>query len=181
MNNRINKFLDKMTKYDLIFLYAAPIIKNEYFEEFDSPISYVKEIRKIIKLMNNKEPKINLKCECVGDKIFKDILKNNKTKILHISSHGSYNGEYSLVLENLDKNGEKLELNINKLKNILNLYKNNISQIDLVIVSTCYSQDLGELFLEYGATNVIYIAKKTQIYDEISVFFTKYFYKNLVE
>ena len=31
--------------------------------------------------------------------------------------------------------------------------KEKISQIDLVIVSTCYSQDLGELFKEFGVVN----------------------------
>ena len=181
LKNRIRKISDIETKYDLIFLYASPIIKNEYYKEFDAPISYRKEIRKIVKLMNNYGKKLNLKFECANDKIFEDILRKNKTKILHISAHGSYQGEYSLILENLEKNGQKLEINMNRLKSILNSYKKNISQMDLVIVSTCYSQDLGKLFRKCGAKNVIYIADKAQIMDDISVFFTKYFYKNLFD
>ena len=106
MKNRIKEFLDIITKYDLIFLYASPIIKNENFEELNAPISYMEETREIIKLMNYNGKKLNLKFECANDKIFEDILRNNRTKILHISAHGAYNGEYSLVLENLEKNGQ---------------------------------------------------------------------------
>ena len=181
MKYRIKEFLDIITKYDLIFLYASPIIKNENFEELNAPISYMEETREIIKLMNYNGKKLNLKFECANDKIFEDILRNNRTKILHISAHGAYNGEYSLVLENLEKNGQIFELNMNKLKNILNLYKDNISQMDLVFVSTCYSQDLAEYFKECGAKNVIYILRKTEIIQDIDILFTKYFYKNLFE
>ena len=124
---------------------------------------------------------MNLKFECANDKIFEDTLRNNKTKILHISAHGIYNGKYSLVLENLEKNGQILKLDMDKLIYILNSNKNKISQMDLVIVSTCYSQDLGEYFKKCGAKNIIYIDKNTQIIDRISVLFTKYLYKNLFE
>ena len=181
IKNRNHYILDFAIKYDLVFLYASPIIKNEYYEESDAPISYMDEIRKIIKLMNNNKKKLNLKFECANDKNFADILRYNRTKILHISAHGLYNGKYSLVLENLEKNGQILLLNMEKLNSILNLNKNYISQMDLVIVSTCYSEDLGLLFKECGAKNIIYIDKNTQINDRISVLFTKYFYKNLFE
>ena len=181
LKKRINKIIDKETEYDIIFLYALPIIKNENYEEYDSPISYREEIRKIIKLMNNCEKKLNLKFECINKKIFEDILSKNRTKILHISAHGSYQGEYSLIIEDLEKNGKKLEMNISQLENILRLNKNNISKIDLVIVSTCFSQDLAKLFRKYGAKNIIYISEKAKIIDDISVFFTKYFYKNIFE
>ena len=179
VKDKIYIYLDLVTKYDIIFLYASPIIKNESFKEFNAQISYISEIRNIIRLMENYGKKLNLKFECADDKILEDILKKNKTKILHISAHGLYNGEYSLILENLEKNGQILELNMDKLKYILNRYKNNINQMDLVIASTCFSEDLGLLFKEYGAKNVIYIAEKTEILDEISVLFTKYFYQNL--
>ena len=53
--NRMNYCMDITAKYDLIFLYASPIIKNEHYEESKAPISYMDEIRKIIKLMNNNK------------------------------------------------------------------------------------------------------------------------------
>ena len=53
--------------------------------------------------------------------------------------------------------------------------------MDLVFVSTCYSQDFGELFLKCGAKNVIFIQQKTEIRDPVSVKFTQYFYQNLTQ
>ena len=180
MKYRINKFLDILMNYDLIFLYASPIIKNEYYKEFNAPISYMEEIRKIIKLMNYNDKKLNLKFEYTSETTFKDILRNNKTKVLHISAHGSYKKEqYSLVLENLGRNGQIFYWEKEKLKHILNFWKNNINKIDLIIVSTCYSHNLGKLLKECGAKYVIYVAEKTKINDRICVLFTKYFYKNL--
>ena len=179
IKNRFNNLSDQLTKYDLIYLYASPIIKGETFEEFNAPISYLEEIRIILKLMNNNKKKLNCKFECANDKILNHILQQNKTKILHISSHGYYDGKYSLLLENLEKNGQILKLNMKKLKQILNSNRNNISQIDLVIVSTCYSQDLGEYFKECGAKNVIYISEKTEVYERICILFTKFFYEYL--
>ena len=181
MKKVTNKYLDVMTNYDLIFLYASPIIKNENYEEFHAPISYLKEIRKILQIINKNKKKLICKFECADNKIFQEVLTNNKTKILHISAHGFYDGNYSLVFENLEKNGQQYLLNINKLKNILSLNKEKISQIDLIIVSTCYSQDLGELFTELGAKNVIYILQKTEIVEDISIYFTKFFYENLLK
>ena len=103
-------------------------------------------------------------------------------KILHISSHGEFNGEnYSLIIENLRQYGEKQEIHYNDLETILKSGQLNISKIDLVILTTCYSEDFGKLFLKYGAKNVIYIKRETEIGDRISVLFVKYFYQNILE
>jgi hypothetical protein len=101
----------------------------------------------------------------------------NKTKILHISAHGYYDGNYSLNVENLENNGQRKIISIYELEKILKKCKNNISQIDLVIVLTCYSEDFSDLFLKYGAKNVIYINRETEIMDRISVLFVKFFIK----
>ena len=77
--------------------------------------------------------------------------------------------------------GDMMENDINKLKLILDINKINISRMDLVIVSTCFSQDFAEIFLELGAKNIIYIEKKTKVIDRISVLFLKYFYQYLTE
>ena len=182
LKNQINKLSDKATKYDLIFLYASPIIQNDkFYTESIAPISYMEEIRIILKLMKNKKNKFKCKFECINDKALKDILSENKTKMLHISAHGNLENQYSLIVENIQKNSELYNLNYNTLKYILNINCINISKLDLVFVSTCYSEDFGKLFLEYGAKNVIYIDKKTEINDKVSVIFTEYFYENLIE
>ena len=182
IKNKINKYSDIIQNYDLIYLYASPIIKNDNYEESDAPISYMKEIRSILKLMEKTNKKFNCKFECINEEVLKDILFNYKTKILHISAHGSFDGKYSLSLENLKDKGKTLKININELENLLlNSNYININQLDLVFISTCYSEDFAKKFLEHGAKNVIYIEKKTEINNDISVIFTELFYQNLIE
>ena len=182
IKNIINKISDKVQKYDLIYLYASPIINNESFEECDSPISYMSEIRIILELIKKSGKKFNCKIECADEELLRDIITNNKTKILHISSHGDYDGKYYyLCLENLKKCGQVKKVKYNQLEFLLNSNKENISKMDLVFVSTCYSQDFGELFLKCGAKNVIFIQQKTEIRDPVSVKFTQYFYQNLTQ
>ena len=183
IQNKINKLTDISQQYDLIYLYASPIILNGNFKESNSPISYMDEIRIILKLMKESKKKFNCKFECINEHLLEDIIINNKTKILHISSHGNFEekDKYSLVVENLKKFGQKQLINYNNLKFILEKGKLNVTKIDLVIVSTCYSEDFGKLFLEYGAKNVIYTRRKTELSDDISVCFVKYFYQNLVK
>ena len=164
--------------YDLIFLYASKINKNEYYKEFNAPISYMEEIRKIIKLMNYNDKKLNLKFECASETTFKDILRNNKTKVLHISAHGSYKKEqYSLVLENLGRNGQIFYLDKEKLKHILNFCKNNINKIDLIIVSTCYSHDLGKVFKECGEKMLFMLLKRQKLMIEYVSYLLNIFIK----
>ena len=182
IKNIINKLSDKVEKYDLIFLYASPIILNNgNYTESDSPISYMEEIRIILNLMKNKKNQFKCKFECINDKILKDVLSQNKTKILHISAHGQLENRYSLLLEQVKKNGQICKLNYDDLKYILNINSINISKLDLVFVSTCHSEDFGKLFIEYGAKHVIYIDKRTEINDKASVIFTEYFYDNLIK
>ena len=178
---KLNKLSDSSRQYDLIYLYASPIISDDNFNESNAPISYMKEIRIITDLMKNKNKKFNCKFECIDEKILREVLINNKTKILYISAHGVYDGNYSLLVENLEENGLKQEININSLEFILKSSYINLSHIDLVIVSTCFSEDFAEEFIKFGVKNVIYIKKLTEVIDDISVAFVEYFYKFLIK
>ena len=86
----------------------------------------------------------------------------NKTKILHIASHGDIDdsGKYFLILE--DK-GKRQNIKFDKLEQILKTNSSKLKNIDLVFVSTCHSEGLGKLFKKYGAKNVIYIQSMTPI------------------
>ena len=182
INHKFEKSSDIIQKYDLIYLYASPIINDNSYSESESPISYMEEIRTILKLMEKKNKKFKCKFECIGEDTLKDILTNYKTKILHISAHGFFDGnKYSLNIENLNQNGQSKLININNLDSILKLCMKNVSKLDLVIASTCYSEDLSDLFLKYGAKNAIYVDRKVEIIDRISVLFVKFFYYFLFE
>ena len=182
IKNYMNKYSENIKKYDLIYLYASPILsasKGDNIEE----LNYMEEIRIIIDNMKKKGKQFNCMFECIGYDVLSDIIAKKKTKILHISSHGYLNKDeiYSLCLEDLNSCGQTKAIDISKLDTFLKINESKIKEIDLVIVSTCYSEDLGKLFLKYGAKNVIYICRKTPIYDDTSIKFTKHFYQNLID
>ena len=186
ITKRLNKFTDKISKYDFIYLYASPIVEvnesnNNTMSEFDSPISYFKEIKCIFDIIRKSNKKFNCKFECADENTFKEVLNKNKAKILHISSHGEYKEEqYNLILENYNSSGEYCKINFNRLKIILDS-ANNLNQYDLIILTSCFSEHLGRLFLENGAKNVIFINGKTEVMDKICIKFTYYFYNNLIK
>ena len=112
IRNRINQYTNIIKKYDLIYLYASPVVSDDNYSEYNAPISYMEEIRHIMNIMENSGKKFNCKFECADDEVLRDVLKNYKTKILHISAHGKYdNQKYSLVLENLNDKGKSLDIN----------------------------------------------------------------------
>ena len=181
IKNQVNNYSESIKKYDLIFLYASPIIIQRQEENKD--LEYMKEIRIIIDLMKQKRKKFNLLFECAGYDVLSEVLIKKKMKILHISSHGTLDdkGKYSLCLEDLKRSGQVDIIDISKLETLLKINKSKIEQLDLVIVSTCHSEDFGKLFLDCGAKNVIYIYKQTPIFDHTSMQFSRYFYYNLIE
>ena len=190
LNETINKCYQNMVNYDLIYLYASPIFSGT--EENDQPISYREEINIILDIMKKKGKQWNCLFECMSIEVLREILISKKTKVLHISSHGSlelknkygkgkYNTKYSLILEDLDKYGEKQKYEENAIKTLLKCISHKIKNIDLIILSTCYSGGLEELFSEYNPKYIIYVDKYTKIGDYTSIKFTKYFYEELVK
>ena len=188
LKENLNKYSQNVINYDLIYLYASPIVCNG--KEEPNPISYREEIEIILNIMKKKGKKFNCLFECIGSKSLKEILSNKKTKVLHISSHGKINRktgdkwEYSLVIEDFEeksKFGEKKEMNEQSLRGLLNWVSHKIKDIDVVILSTCHSGGLHELFKEHKPKNIIYVDKKTKIGDYTSVKFTDYFYQELLD
>ena len=162
---------------DLFFLYASPILKDENEEEF-KPINYRLEIKKIVKILENSKQEYYCLFECANEKKLRDAIIK-QPKILHISSHGFFdqNREYSLYLE---ENGIRQKIHQNRLREIFTSVSNQLKNIDLVFASTCYSETLGKLFLEFGIENVIYIQGMTPVSDKAAVKFSENFYSELI-
>ena len=178
MNNRIN-LIQKNKEYDLIYLYASPIIGKDGAEK-NSPINYRTEIKSIYKLFNESGKSFNCLFECANEKKFSNLLIQNKMKILHIASHGDLdeNGKYYLILEDKAK---IQNIKYEKLENILKTNCSKLKNIDLVFIATCHSQGLGELFHKYGAKNVICIQSQTPISNVAAIKFSEFFYKELIK
>ena len=190
LKEKLNKYSQNMINYDLIYLYASPIVFNN--EEYNRPISYREEIELIINIMKSKGKKFKCLFECMSINILREILLYKKTKILHISSHGELilknkdgknkkNTQYNLLCEDLDRYGEAQIYEEESLKAALKCLSNQINDIEVVVLSTCFSGGLEELISEHKPKNIIYVDKKTEIGDYTSVKFTKYFYEELCE
>ena len=204
LKNKVEKYLENAVKYDLIYLYASPL-----FDELgNSPelkkISYRDEIKIILNLMKKSKKEFNCLFECASDKVLKDVLSSKKTKILHISSHGilenkedkenndiifenkdqeKINKQYNfnLILENIEKCGEKQTIKQDTLETYVNSYKSKMKKIDLIILTICYSGCFFDLILKYyNPNNVIYIDKNSNINDIVCVRFVEYFYAGLI-
>ena len=190
--NRINKDAENIGKYDLIYLYALPLVKSEGNNPSGSEystkvlnldrISYRDEIKIIIDLMKEKKKKFKCLFQCASAQVLRDILETKKTKILHISSHGSYKHDnYSLILENLEKYGQEQIVEQKTLKSIVQSYASEIKNIDLVVLSTCHSGGFFDLFSKSKPKYAVYVDKTKPISDLVCVQFTKYFYSELIE
>ena len=185
MTNEITSIKNKikisrnLREYDLIYLYASPIIDKINEKETNKPINYRMEIKKLIKLFNESGKAFNCLFECANELTFKEVLKK-KTKILHISSHGDIddNQKYKLKLE---ENGKEQILKYDILEKIIKANKNNLKNIDLVFVSTCHSQQLGELFLDNGVKNVIFVESINQISNVCALKLLEYLYDELIK
>ena len=181
INNKF-KISQKNTEYDMIYLYASPIYDGT--KSIKDQINYRKEIKSIIRIFNNSGKALNCLFECANEKTFSDILIQNKIKILHIASHGELvkkdidTGIYNLILEN---NAKPQNIQYNKLEKILMTNSSKLKKIDLVVLATCHSEDLGLLFKKYGANNVIYITRPTPISDLAALKFSEYFYEELIK
>ena len=176
----INKHY-KNDNIDLYYLYASPIVsikrEDEYEEEY-KPINYRPEIKYIYNIFENSKKECNCIFECANEKKLREALIK-QPKILHISSHGRLdeNLKYSLILE---EKGVLQKINLDRIKEILTTFRNQIKKIDLVFASTCYSEALGKLFLEYGINNVIYIQGMTPVSDKAAIKFSEIFYSELI-
>ena len=182
LNKRLNKYSEKLRKYDLIYLYASPLYESENRPtQFTQRISYREEMKVIIDLMKKSKKKFECLFQWAGAKVLKDIISIKKTKILQISSHGRKKENYQLVLENSDGCQQKVDKIF--LKNILENNKKEIKNIDLIILTSCYSGCFQELFeqAECCPKYIIYVDRNEEINDLVCVYFTEFFYSELIE
>ena len=176
IKNKIKEVVDDK-KIDLFFLYAFPMEETEN-TELNSIITYHLEIGKLDNLYKNSKKGFNAIYEsCNSDKL-EDAIRA-MPRIIHISCHGKEPGKgYALVLE--DK-GNKFELTKQELEKKLKNLTKQLSNIDLVVLSSCYSEIAGKLFYNNGAKNVICIDENFPISNTASLNFAISFYQKLID
>ena len=184
LNNKIREIEEKINinknckeNIDLYFLYASPLLNSKGEEEF-KPINYRPEIRHLINIFEKSKQEFNCIFECANEKKFREAIIK-QPKILHISSHGlvDENRKYSLMLE---EKAVAQKIHQDRLRQILSTLSNQLQNIDLIFASTCYSETLGKLFLDFGIKNVIYIQGMTPVSDKAAINFSKNFYSEII-
>ncbi|MEN8906486.1 MAG: tetratricopeptide repeat protein, partial [Clostridiales bacterium] len=97
--------------------------------------------------------------------------KDDDFSIIHFSGHGIEN---SLLFEN--ENGEAYEFIKEDLKEIFS----TINNLELVVLSACFSESVGEELINSGLKRVLAIKKDNSIHDKFATEFIKVFYKGIL-
>ncbi|ETO16283.1 hypothetical protein RFI_21070 [Reticulomyxa filosa] len=94
-------------------------------------------------------------------------------KILHISGHGSN----AQTLQVQDHWGGMNTISANVIRQAL---EETSSQLVLVFVSTCFSEQVAKAFVEVGVPNVVAVHSLVQINNKTAMEFALNFYQNLL-
>lgn len=181
----------------LVLMFASPLViffqkKNQDGEKgnnFQSlmKINFAHEFDEIERVLKQTKTMVNHYKICATlDNLTSVLLRN--PKVLHFSGHGVKNsakeigttaalkmGEGDLLVFE-DKNGCADLVSERMLKDILKECKN---EIELVFVSSCHSEFIGDIFFNAGIDHVVCILESETISDDASIVFGKAFYQAL--
>lgn len=195
INNTIDEN-EKLQCFDLIFLYANPLVSDICDIPIKENIDFEKEINLLRYLFNPKADEIISKPKVIIDIASVHNLYNYlsyKTKIFHLSCHGCYNSikhkkdinkfdnnqnkEYYLYLEQLGVVNKLAKIDLN------NFLTNNHPQlqIDLLFLSVCHSEEIMDLFVKRGVKAIISINSLCEISTDSSLIFSKSFYSHIIQ
>ncbi|CAG9321183.1 unnamed protein product [Blepharisma stoltei] len=169
---------------DICMLYAAPLIlKDGAFKvkECDNwNLDFNAERRKILDAFERNQIYASIRFETATLQHLSEILEC-KPKVIHISCHGYYkknrSNEFVLAFEDSECLGMVDEVDRSRLKKILEPFSQYFC---IVIVSACFSQAIGNVFLEAGIKCVITIHDQCKILDDAAIEFSSSFYRNLL-
>lgn len=177
--------------FDLIFLYANPLVSNICDIPIKEQINFDKEIEIFKHLFCSIEneiykPKVIIDIASI-DNLYKYF--GYKTKIFHLSCHGCYdpiynqfkfdenqNEEYTLYLENLGVLSKLSKRELNKFLN--DNYP--FLHIDLLFLSSCHSEEIQDIFIERKVKAIISISSLCEISEDSAMLFSEVFYTQII-
>ena len=173
----------------IIFLFASPLIAN--FASSSSmnlpQLNFNKEFEVIEKALEESRIQINYQRTVATLDNLPDVLIRNPF-VLHFSGHGVKNNIESIGSEAAIRTGEGdmllfedskwwgVLLSEKNLKSILERWRTDIK---LVVVLSCHSEFIGNIFYNAGIPHVVWIQEKEKISDAASIIFASAFYKLL--
>jgi len=143
------------------------------------PVDFNNECLNILECFQEKKKRINVYIQCAQTgELTKLIVK--RPKILHIICHGDYDaerGEYFLEFEN--NRLELFRLSTSKLREMLEGM--DLSDIKLVFVNACHSEEVARVFFDFGVKCIIVVQGKNKINDLYASVFSRYLFDYLLE
>eukprot|EP00931_Biecheleriopsis_adriatica_P091213 TRINITY_DN65109_c0_g1_i1.p1 TRINITY_DN65109_c0_g1~~TRINITY_DN65109_c0_g1_i1.p1 ORF type:complete len:808 (+),score=138.07 TRINITY_DN65109_c0_g1_i1:100-2523(+) len=105
------------------------------------------------------------------------LARSRKGLVLHLSAHATFSekGELGLVLE--DAKGLSHVLWRQNLEEILGIRERGLRNVSLLFLSSCWSQELAQVFVECGCRHVVCL--RTRVLDEAARRFSQQFYLSL--
>ncbi|CAG9327374.1 unnamed protein product [Blepharisma stoltei] len=168
---------------DMAMLYAAPLTRKDGIKvkECDNwNLNFDLERKKLLEAFERSQIHASIRFETATLQHLGEILEL-QPKILHISCHGYYQrtfpNEFVLAFEDSKYLGMRDEVNQSRLKKIL---ETHCKYFNIVIVSACFSQAIGNVFLDAGIDCVITIHDQCKILDDAAISFAVTFYRSLL-
>ncbi|CAI2377074.1 unnamed protein product [Moneuplotes crassus] len=176
----------------LMFLFASPLIHkfgNSKKPEVMPQLNFRKEFNEIESCLQECSLKVNYKKKVATIDNLPDIMIDNPS-VLHFSGHGVRNTKENigkdyvftknegdmLVFEDSSLNG--VLISAKKLKGMLDTFR---TQIQVVVILSCHSEFVGEIFAKAGIPHVVCIKQTEKISDEASIVFARNFYRTLFQ
>ena len=150
-------------------------------------IDYDREFKEIKNALECTKTKMNYYKTCAWSDNLTSVLLRNP-KVLHFSGHGVKNTVKDIGTEAALRQGQGDFLVFeNKVgwaelvseKMLGELLKQCKTDIDLVFVSSCHSEWVGDIFFNAGINHVVWIRESDTISDNASIIFAKAFYQAL--
>ena len=173
----------------LIFWFASPLVTS--FSSTPSlnilQLNFNKEFNEIEKALEESRIQLNYQKVVATLDNLPDILIRNPF-VLHFSGHGVKNNYESIGNESIIKKGEGdmllfedskwcgVLVSEKNLKNILECCRTDIK---CVVVLSCHSEFIGDIFFNAGIPHVVCIKEQEKISDNASIIFASAFYKLL--
>lgn len=176
------------TKLHLAFLFSSPLVRKSNSKiENVMQLDYLSEINDIVKACERMNYEMKYKSDVATVSNLRSTITDCPIA-LHFSGHGFENtpenlgNDYFLtktkgnILLLEDEQGMSDYFFEEDLKYMIEMSQNNL---EVVFVSSCYSQFAGEVFLNAGAKHVICIRAGERISDKASLRFSRVFYETL--
>lgn len=150
-------------------------------------LDFLKESKTIKEALQDSEKEVVFRSKVATKNNFADVI-SLKPSVLHISCHGVRNNQQSmgqnysssqsvghfLLFENIQGDGDLVSA-----QELGAFMKTGHTELEVVFVAACDSEEIGKIFQRNGAKHVICVESKRFVLDEAAIMFTKRFYNKL--